>query len=123
MACAPYGEAAVQEALWGCVSTWLMNSPSAALTNPVTVAGTAVMLCHNAERIRLGLPSVSGAPYDNRFQSLSPDSQREALLVAQETMADWERAGKPGLNANTIKRAQQYVQGCASPKQSKETTA
>ncbi len=122
--CGPHGEAAVQDALWGCVSVWLMHGPDAArLTNPRAVATTAVFLCQTADRVRLGYPSLSGNGFDDRLASLSPDAQGEARLVAAETLADWERADRPGLSSDTIKRTQQYIQACTQATPDQEIAA
>ena len=123
--CGPHGDAAVQEALWSVVATWLMNDPEAGcLTNPMLVASTALTLVQISDRVRLGYPSgIAGKPHTDRLPILSPDVQAEARLVASETMADWERAGRPGITSERIKHIHQFVARCTEAPQSQEIAA
>lgn len=125
--CGPHGDAAVQEVLWWAVSGWLMRDLSIGdplLSNPMRVAVTSVVLVQTSDRVRLGYPSgIDGKPHDDRLPALSPDSQAEARLVASETMADWERAGRPGITADRIRAVQQFVQVCANHQIKQEIAA
>ena len=125
--CGPHGEAAVQEALWCMVMVWLMREASddeTALTNPMRVATTSVMLVQTNDRVRLGYPSgIDAKPHDDRLPALSQDCQAEARLVAAETMTDWERAGRPGITANRIKQVHQFVMACTQAPSSQEIAA
>ncbi|MBL0114281.1 MAG: hypothetical protein IPP45_01925 [Sphingomonadales bacterium] len=114
--CGPNGEAAVQEAQWSIIMAWLMRDvcgDSPALSSPYRVVLMSVMLVQDSDRVRLGYPLGSnGKPHDNRLPALSPECQAEARLVASETMADWERAGHPGITANRLKTIQQFISAC-----------
>lgn len=116
--CGPNGDAAVQEAQWSIIMAWLMRDvcgDGPALSNPYRVATMSVMLVQDSDRVRLSYPlSNISKPHDNRLAALSPDSQAEARLVAVETMADWERAGRPGITATRLRAVQQFVLACAS---------
>lgn len=125
--CEGVGEAAVQETLWSAVMAWLMRdtwgNPDM-VSNPLAVASTSVVLVQTNDRVRLGYPSgIDGKPHDDRLPALSPDCQAEARLVASETMADWERAGRLHMTANRIKTIQQFVQVCLRHRQNQEIAA
>lgn len=123
--CGPHGDAAVQEAVWAAIATWLMNDPEAGcLTNPNRVASTAVTLVQISDRARLDYPSgIAGTPHDDRLPAMSPDVQAEARLVATETMADWERAGRPGITPERIKQIHQFVAACTQAPRPQEIAA
>ena len=125
--CGLNGDAAVQEARWSIIMAWLMRDvcgDSPALSNPYRVALTSVMLVQESDRVRLGYPlGNSSKPHNDRLPALSPDSQAEARLVASETIADWERAGRPGITATRIRTVQQFVQVCANHQIKQEIAA
>lgn len=108
-----YGEAAETMLLWSCVVSWLMSGPdSADLSNP-GVAGTAISLVQEHDRVRLGWPSPEGKPWKpSALEYLSPAVRAEAEQVAAETLSDWRRAGKPHLGETSIKRTYQYLVSC-----------
>lgn len=122
--CGKHGEAAVQDFMWSTVLAWTSSVlPTSALTNSGRVVCTSVVLCQNADRVRLEYPSLSGIPPDDRLARLSPDAQAEARLVAAETLADWERAGRPYLTASRFKMEQQYILACLAPPSKQEIAA
>jgi hypothetical protein len=123
--CGEHGEVAVRDALWGAVSTWLLHGPDyGALTNPMRVAIVSVILCRDHDRLRLNFPlSASSEAITDVLPSLSPDAQAEARLVAAETFADWERAGRPGITSKRMRSAHQYIMACTQAATIKETAA
>lgn len=104
--CAEYGAVAVCSARWSAASVWMMRSPEC-LSNPVAVVSLALVLCQDEDRARLGYPSLSGLPYD-RAASFSEEAMAEARRVGAETLADWERAGQPGI-ISAVQRTQTYI--------------
>ena len=110
-----YGAAAVAEVQWAAIVVWLMKSYPlpAGLRNPLTVAQSALGMVQEYDRYRLGWPCWRGN--DRRspvLNGLSLDCQREAKLVAAETLADWESAGCPHLDTDRLKSAYQYLTSC-----------
>lgn len=107
-----HGEAAVAEAQWGAITAWLMGLHNAGpdiLTNPMPVAWEAVSLLRDDDRVRLGWPHHAGKQFVSLLPRLSPESADEARKVAAETHADWDRAGRPHLTPESIKREQSYI--------------
>lgn len=105
-----FGEAAVAEVRWAAIVVWLMKSyPSpAGLSNPRQVAQAAVHMVQEHDRYHLGWPCWKGEEVSRAtpvLDGLSPDCQREAKLVAAETLANWEAAGCPWMDAHRIKQA------------------
>ena len=107
--CGIYGAAAIAEVLWGGAIVHLMNGK--ATTNPAEVARVAVRYCQSDDRARLGYPDWQGRKITSAFHDLSPQSQCEARLVGEETIADWRADGSPGLHRN-IRCTYQYIQSC-----------
>ncbi|HEX7820502.1 MAG TPA: hypothetical protein VF463_07765 [Sphingobium sp.] len=110
-----FGAAAVAEAQWTAITLWFMKeypSPSG-LRNPLPVADEAVCLIREHDRLHLGWPRHHGGdPATPVFDGLSLASRQEAMLVATETLADWEAAGSPYLHGHHIKAAYQYLVAC-----------
>ncbi|MFK4794784.1 hypothetical protein [Sphingobium sp. ZW T5_29] len=98
-----FGDAAVAEARWSAITIWLMKGePSAGLSNPRRVTLAAVHMAQEHDRYHLGWPCWKGEEASRAtpvLDGLSPDCQREAKLVAAETLADWERVGCPWMDA------------------------
>lgn len=107
-----YGAAAIAEVQWRGAVTHLMNDK--ATTNPAAVAMIAVQYCRSDDRARLGYPDWQGRKVTSAFHDLSPQSQCEARLVGEETLADWRADGSPGLHRN-IRATYQYIQACIAP--------
>ena len=109
--CGIYGAAAIAEVLWGGAIVHLMNGK--ATTNPAAVALVAVQYCRSDDRARLSYPDWQGRTVTSAFPDLSPQSQYEAKLVGEETIADWRTDGSPGLHRN-IRCTYQYIQSCTA---------
>ena len=109
-----YGEAAIADLRWTCVTVWLMNQPhEIELRNSCRVASVAVRLVHEHDRQRLGWPRHDGGEQPpSALDFLSPDARLEAERVAAETLSDWEKAGKPFMGQSKIKRTYQYLVSC-----------
>ena len=107
--CGVYGLAAIAEVLWGGAIIHLMNTK--VTTNPAEVAMVAVRYCQSDDRARLGYPDWQGRKVTSAFNDLSPQSQYEARLVGEETIADWRADGSPGLHRN-IRCTYLYIQPC-----------
>lgn len=107
--CGVYGLAAIAAAQWAAVSGYLMKDGK--LTNPTAVAMVAVQYCRSDDRARLGYPDWQGRKVTSAFPDLSRQSQCEARLVADETLADWRAAGSPYLPRH-IRQTYQYIQSC-----------
>lgn len=96
-ACGQYGDAAVREAEWSAVSSFLMRlCPQVLHSNSMAAAIGAINLCRNADRSR-GYPSLSGKPQLNELPNLPTESQAEAVRVANETVEEWRHSGRPHL--------------------------
>lgn len=105
-----FGEAAVAEARWNAITIWLMKADPApaGLSNSRRVALAAVHMAQEQDRYRLGWPCWKGEEARRAtpvIDGLSSDCQREAKLVAAETLADWEAAGCPWMDAHRVKQA------------------
>ena len=110
-----FGEAAVADVRWGAIITWMMKAePSLdCLRNPYPVVQTAIVLMQEHDRHYLGWPHHDGAAWPVPvLDGLKPDCQREARLVAAETLEDWEAAGSPWLDASRIKSAYHFLTSC-----------
>ena len=107
--CGIYGAAAIADVLWGCAVTHLMRGK--ATTNPLAVALVAVQYCRSDDWARLGYPDWQGRNRTSLLSDLSPQSQCEARLVGEETLADWRAAGSPYLHRH-IRQTYQYIQFC-----------
>jgi hypothetical protein len=110
--CREYGEAAVIDAKWTAIGSWLMKSgydaPSQ-LRNPYRLVSAVISMCREQDRARTGYPHWKGGTFRLALDELSPDSREEALRVAEETVADWEKVGRPGLTAKRFKTVQQHI--------------
>ena len=109
-----FGEAAVAEVRWAAVLCWLMKAdPRPNLRNPLAVVSTALSVVQENDRYRLGWPCWRGNErMPPALDGLSLDCQREAKLVAAETLAEWEAAGSPYLDTARLKSAYQYLTSC-----------
>ena len=108
-----YGEAAIAEARWSALSTWLMHSPvPGQLSHPTDVVYLSIELCREADRETLGYPISNRIVRPARLDALSLQSQDEARRTAQDTLNDWERAGSPHLISN-IQWVQMYINAFA----------
>lgn len=107
--CGEYGAAAVASAQWAAVGVHLMKGGT--FTNPLAVASIALQYCGSDDRSRLGYPDWQGRKVTSAFHDLSPQSQCEARLVGEETLADWRAAGSPYLHRH-IQQTYQYIQAC-----------
>ena len=104
-----YGKAAIAEARWSALATWLMHGPTPAqLSHPADVVYLSMALCREADRVSLGYPATDRIVHPARLDALSPQSQDEACRTARDTLEDWERAGSPHLTSN-IQWVQMYV--------------
>ena len=104
-----YGEAAIAEARWSALSTWLMHGPTPGqLSHPADVVYLSMALCREADRASLGYPATDRIVHPARLDALSPSSQDEARQTAQDTIDDWERAGSPHLTSN-VQWVQMYI--------------
>jgi hypothetical protein len=110
------GDAAVAETKWRAISVWLMRMPAdpdpAVLSNLVRVAGSATTLMAEHDRAQLGYPHHAGSKFSSPLPYLSEGSAAEARRVADETVAEWERAGRPHLDHARIASTFQYVHAC-----------
>jgi len=118
--CGRYAEAAIAEVRWGATKTWLMNLPPDAeaagvITNPVQLAGVAVTLVSDHDRVRLGFPHRNSETPVFPLKHLPPDSRAEFQRIADETMQDWERAGSPGITPQRCMSAHHQVKLNARP--------
>lgn len=114
-----YGEAAVAEARWSAIIGWLMKLPAGAeeagtITNPYRVCSTAVNLMRDHDRAVLGYPHHTRDNFASPLPQLSEASVTEARQVADETVADWQRADGPGLPRDRIGAIYQYVLVCTA---------
>lgn len=112
-----FGEAAFHEVRWVAISVWLMNADTStnALSNPASAVRNAVNMVQAHDRYHLGWPCWQGREGDRVspvLDGLTGDRQREAQLVAAQTVADWEVAGCPWMDANRIKQAFLYLVTC-----------
>jgi hypothetical protein len=109
-----HGEAAANDARWFAVSIWLLKGEyrHSGLSNPEPVASVAVDLCRSHNMATSGIPHHAGKEWIDAFNGLTPESQCEAVRVAEETIKDWERAGQPRLTSELIRRTQQYTHSC-----------
>lgn len=107
--CGVYGLAAIASAQWAAVGGYLMKGE--ATSNPAAVAMVAVQYCRSDDRARLGYPDWQGRKATSALCDLSPQSQCEARLVGEETLADWRAAGSPNLPRH-IRQTYQYIQAC-----------
>lgn len=97
-----YGEAAVQQAVWSCVSTALMKDEIA--------RREGTMAAVQQQRVYMwgltGLPDSRGGDYP-----VMPAPDDAATALAHEARAAWEAAGEPRLT-DKIKQVQQYITAC-----------
>ena len=107
--CGVYGLAAIAAAQWAAVRVHVMKGAS--LTNSTEVVSVAVRCCESDDRTRLGYPDWQGRNTISALSDLSPQSQCEARLVGEETLADWRAAGSPYLPRH-IRQTYQYIQAC-----------
>lgn len=107
--CGTYGAAAVASAQWAAVGVYLMKDGK--FTNPLALVSVAVHYCQSDDRARLGYPDWQGRNLSSALSDLSPQSQCEARLVGEETLADWRAAGSPYLPRH-IRQTYQYIQSC-----------
>ncbi len=110
--CGDYGAAAVASAQWAAVGVHLMKGGT--FTNPLAVVSVALRYCERDDRARLGYPDWQGRKLTSALPDLSPQSQCEARLVGDETLADWRGAGSPYLHRH-IRQTYQYIQACIAP--------
>ena len=109
--CGRYGDAAIDEAQWSAIETWLMGmgpGDSAPFSNSREVLWTCYALCRDARRIDTGWPSLTGKPFTSQLVGLSPDVVAEAWAVCADTLADWQRAGSPRL-ASAVQSTRSYI--------------
>jgi hypothetical protein len=110
------GTAAVANARWTAISMWLANKRvRISIPNDLEVSRTVVVLMRDADRHRLGLPTLDGKPRTPpALYDLSPDCRHEAELVAAETVAAWEEAGRPFIRSHGIPGAERLLKICTS---------
>jgi hypothetical protein len=85
------------------------------LRNALPSAEIAVLMAQDHDRYHLGWPCWRGREGDRVspvLDGLTPDRQREAKLVAAQTVEDWKAAGCPCLDASRIKQAYLYLTSC-----------
>jgi hypothetical protein len=107
--CGVYGLAAIASAQWAAASVHLMKG--AKFSNPFAVVSVALRYCESDDRARLGYPDWQGRKLSSALYDLSQQSQCEAKLVGEETLADWRAAGSPYLSRH-IRQTYQYIQSC-----------
>lgn len=107
--CGEYGEAAIADVQWGGAIVHLMNNGK--VSNPPAVVSVALTYCRSDDHARLGYPDWQSRKLTSAFTDLSPQSQCEARLVGEETLADWRAAGSPYLHRH-IRQTYQYIQSC-----------
>lgn len=97
IACGRYGDAAVEEARWSAANIWIMRlEDRTLLRHPMSTASKALALCCADRRARDGFPSLT--PVQKAALNDQPTENLSALWeVAADTLADWDRAGCPGL--------------------------
>lgn len=111
--CGPDAEAALANVHWSAICTWLMHAPAkGALSNPMVAAIRSVGLARDHDRSRLCYPDHTGRRHRCPFADQTPEAKADALRLAAETRADWEKAGKPHLTRDRLKSEQQYVHAC-----------
>lgn len=109
--CGRYAPAARAEAQWSAIANWLADMQSnAGLPNPVTVTRSVVDFVREADRVQLGFPNGDGIPFARpALHDLKPEIQREALVMAAETLRSWKEAKCPCLTMSAIRSIAQYV--------------
>ncbi len=112
--CRDFGEAAVSDYEWGCVTAWLMSGPDASdLRNPLPVTSLAVRMVRDQERICFDWPRHDGGEWNaSGLDRLSPDVRAEAILVAAETASDWGQAGRPYSGRRKLNLTYRYLTTC-----------
>jgi hypothetical protein len=115
--CGEHGDAAVADAEWASIYRWLSKSDydgNRNLSNPLPVVEAVTFMMREHDRARLNYPHRTGRASRLALNDLTPESRAEAELVAAETLADWEKAGKPGLTRTGIKKVQSYFRAIGS---------
>lgn len=114
--CGDHGEAAIAYARYGAVRSWLMNldgKDQLALSHGYQQATNALRLSGDEDLYRLGCPTTNGKRRTSVLDGLHPDDRCEVIRTAMDTIADYERAGSPGLSgpilAKRCKDAQQFI--------------
>jgi len=113
---APYGETVAKYAQSEAVRRWACDSikaPGNVRSNPEPVV--SISLDHYRTQIwrDIGVkgPMLPAGGYARALDDLSPDSRFEAMLVVNDTIAEWEAAGSPGLDQPTLWVAYRYLVG------------
>jgi hypothetical protein len=125
-----HGPSAVAVVRWAAVSLWLRRSwpereREGLLSNTYSEAGRAVRVMKDADRTRFDYPRSDGKSWSCPLEGLPPEDAAAVRRIAEQTVADWERAGSPGLHRpDRIKQEQQYVMACvAAQKRQREAAA
>lgn len=114
--CRRHGEAALTEARWRAVVSWLMQEPDPKISEPLPVVLEAIHLCQEESRHLNGLVPPEHATRPCVMPRLSPESQAEARRVGASVVRDWQDAGGPCLDAGLIERTHRYVRDCTRAK-------
>lgn len=108
-----YGEAAASEVRWCAITGWLLVGPEeGALSNPSSEAWEASRLTREHQHYHLGWPRHDGREHERltpALDGLDPVYRQEVERVALETLADWKRAGCPGMTPQRLKSAYQFL--------------
>lgn len=113
--CGPYADLAIAEAKAVAVHSWAYGTftkkgnakanPRAVLWEVLTRARYQMHRDHGVSR-----PNTDGT-IPAALDGFSPDCQSEALLVLEETYAEWEAAGSPGLDQPALYVVWRWLMG------------
>jgi hypothetical protein len=115
--CGPYGGTVAAIAKLAAVQRWACNGltgPGHARSNPEAVIYTSLALYRAQLWKDAGVETrriPASQDVATRLDDLSPDSRFEAMLVVNETIAEWEAAGSPGLDQPTLYLAYKHLVG------------
>ncbi|MCW2337393.1 hypothetical protein M2337_001626 [Sphingobium sp. B2D3A] len=115
--CGPYGDTVAAVAKLAAAQRWACNgltAPGHACSNPEAVIYTSLVLYRAQLWKDAGVETrriPASQDVATLLDDLSPDSRFEALLVVNETIAEWEAAGSPGLDQPTLYLAYKHLVG------------
>ena len=117
--CGDHGEAAIVDVRYGAIRSWLMGlhgDTSLILAHGYQQASEALRIVGDEELYQLGCPTSEGKARSSAFEGLTPDYRCEVIRICIDTLADFKRAGSPGLSglalAKRCKSTQQYITAC-----------
>lgn len=95
---------------WTAILRWLERDwDKTRLTNGCDLSYQVATIMRDDDRVRLSFPNRNRKPWSTLLPRFSPQTQADFATVRAEIIADWDRAGRPGLGTSLIKSQHKYV--------------